>query len=147
MIEALACGTPVIARPCGSVPEILRHGVTGFVASSVDELVAAVGRVGELSRQTCRREFETRFTAEVMAANYERLYCQLADTDWKLRRTAARSRSYIGDIALARYAARRWHPSVRGNRAHLRLKDARPLAEYSAGGTRTIPVSGKKFDS
>lgn len=79
MIEALACGTPVVARPCGSVPEILRHGATGFIASSVDDVVAAVRKAGDLSRRECRMEFETRFTAEVMAANYERLYYQLTE--------------------------------------------------------------------
>ncbi|HWP58960.1 MAG TPA: glycosyltransferase family 4 protein [Candidatus Acidoferrales bacterium] len=77
MIEALACGTPVIARPCGSVPEVLRDGVTGFVASSVDELVGAVRKVERISRRECREEFERRFTAEVMASNYEKIYNQL----------------------------------------------------------------------
>jgi glycosyltransferase involved in cell wall biosynthesis len=85
MIEALACGIPVIARPCGSVPEVLRDGVTGLMASSVDDLVRAVAKVRNISRRTCREEFETRFTAEVMAANYERIYYQLIDT----RRTPA----------------------------------------------------------
>jgi len=77
MIESLACGTPVIARPCGSVPEVLRDGVTGLMASGISELVDAVRRVGTLSRRGCREEFEARFTAEVMAANYERIYYQL----------------------------------------------------------------------
>jgi len=77
MIEALACGTPVIARPCGSVPEVLRDGVTGFVAGGIENLVKAVRRIGGLSRRACRQEFETRFTAAVMAANYERIYYDL----------------------------------------------------------------------
>lgn len=93
MIEALAWGAPVIARLCGSVPEILRHGITGLIGSSLDELVAAVGKIGELSRQTCRQEFEARFTAEVMAANYEDVYYQLADSDWSLRRHQSTARS------------------------------------------------------
>jgi glycosyltransferase involved in cell wall biosynthesis len=84
MIEALACGTPVIARPCGSVPELLRHGVSGFIGSSLRDLVAAVLKIDEISRQRCRDEFESRFTAEVMAANYERVYYQLAVSDWKM---------------------------------------------------------------
>ena len=50
MIEALACGTPVIARPCGSIPEVIRSGVTGFIASSVDEMAAAVRNIGKISR-------------------------------------------------------------------------------------------------
>jgi glycosyltransferase involved in cell wall biosynthesis len=86
MIEALACGTPVIARPCGSVPEVLHDGVTGFMASSTDGLVEAVRGISAISRQNCRAEFEARFTADVMAANYESLYYQLVDD----RRTRAR---------------------------------------------------------
>jgi glycosyltransferase involved in cell wall biosynthesis len=88
MIEALACGTPVIARPCGSVPEVLRHGVTGYIAASVDELVDAVKKIDQLSRRACRDEFERRFTVEVMAANYERAYYQLASVSWKMLRPA-----------------------------------------------------------
>jgi glycosyltransferase involved in cell wall biosynthesis len=77
MIEALACGTPVIARPCGSVPEVLRHGVTGCIASEFDDLVQAVKNVDQISREACRKEFETRFTADVMAAQYEHLFREL----------------------------------------------------------------------
>jgi glycosyltransferase involved in cell wall biosynthesis len=77
MIEALACGTPVIARPCGSVPEILTDGLTGFVASSVDDLVHAVRKLPGISRRKCRDVFVTRFTADAMAANYERIYYRL----------------------------------------------------------------------
>ena len=79
MIEALACGTPVIARPCGSVPEVLADGVTGFVAASVDEMVAAVHKIEGLSRQRCRQEFETRFTAEVMVEKYEQVFRRLIE--------------------------------------------------------------------
>jgi glycosyltransferase involved in cell wall biosynthesis len=77
MIEALACGTPVIARPCGAVPEVIRAGVTGFLAKEIDELVAAVGRLDTIPRERCRREFEERFTSEVMVAKYERIYHRL----------------------------------------------------------------------
>ncbi len=118
MIEALACGTPVIARPCGSVPEVLRHGVTGSIGSSVDELVAAVDHLGDISRQRCREEFETRFTSEVMAVNYERLYWQLAAADWKMLRTAARPTQSLPDAVLARQAARQWRPPISGNRSN-----------------------------
>jgi len=79
MIEAMACGTPVIARPCGSVPEVLRPGVTGLIASGTDDLVRAAAEVGKLSRQGCREVFEKRFTSAVMAANYERVYYRLID--------------------------------------------------------------------
>lgn len=79
MIEALACGTPVIARPCGSIPEIIRSGVTGFIASSVDEMVTAVKNIDKLSREDCRREFENRFTTEIMVDRYEQVYRQLIE--------------------------------------------------------------------
>jgi glycosyltransferase involved in cell wall biosynthesis len=81
MIEALACGTPVIARPCGAVPEVIKAGVTGFIAREVDELVAAVGKIDSIPRARCRREFEERFTSEVMVAKYERVYYRLIGLD------------------------------------------------------------------
>jgi len=81
MIEALACGTPVIARPCGSVPEVIKPGITGFLASEIDELVAAVGKIDSIPREQCRREFEERFTSEVMIAKYERVYHSLIGSD------------------------------------------------------------------
>ena len=98
MIEAMACGTPVIARPCGSVPEVLSHGVTGFVAETVDEMVAAVHKVEGLSRRRCRQEFETRFTAEVMVDQYERVFRQLVDR--KSLNATARSLAAMGNGAL-----------------------------------------------
>ena len=79
MIEALACGTPVIARPCGSIPEVIRNGVTGFIVKSVDEMVEAVRNIGKLSREECRREFENRFTVEIMVDRYEQIYRQLIE--------------------------------------------------------------------
>jgi glycosyltransferase involved in cell wall biosynthesis len=79
MIESLACGTPVIARPCGSIPEVIRPGIGGFIASSIDDMVAAVGKIHTLSREKCRQEFENRFTAEIMGDRYEHLYRQLIE--------------------------------------------------------------------
>ena len=78
MIEAMACGTPVIAFNCGSVPEIIEHGVTGMIVESEAEAVAAIGRVARLSRAEVRRCFERRFTAERMAEDYLALYRRLA---------------------------------------------------------------------
>src|SRR5262245_59440421 len=90
MIEALACGTPVIAFRRGSVPEVLEDGATGFVVENVDEAVAAVGRLGELSRRRCRRAFEERFSARRMADDYLRIYRRLiADGPRATRRTRA----------------------------------------------------------
>jgi glycosyltransferase involved in cell wall biosynthesis len=79
MIEALACGTPVIARPFGSVPEIIEDGLTGFLANSVDDIVESIYRVGAISRAQCRETFEKRFTAEIMADNYERIYRRIIE--------------------------------------------------------------------
>jgi len=77
MIEAMACGTPVIAWKCGSVPEVVEHGISGFVVDDMDQAVAAVGRLDRLNRHRVRRSFERRFTAEVMARNYLQLYWRL----------------------------------------------------------------------
>ena len=77
MIEAMACGTPVIAFNHGSVPEILEDGVTGFIVHSLDEAVRAAARVDTLDRARIRRSFEQRFTAEHMAANYLAAYERL----------------------------------------------------------------------
>jgi glycosyltransferase involved in cell wall biosynthesis len=74
MIEALACGTPVIAFPHGSVPEVLRDGVTGFLVESVEEAVRAVPRIAMLERRRCRQEFEERFDAARMARDYVEVY-------------------------------------------------------------------------
>jgi glycosyltransferase involved in cell wall biosynthesis len=74
MIEALACGTPVIAWRRGSVPEVVEHGVTGYIVESVDEAVHAVSLIGRLSRIRCRERFEQRFGAERMATDYVDIY-------------------------------------------------------------------------
>jgi glycosyltransferase involved in cell wall biosynthesis len=76
MIEAMACGTPVISWPCGSVPEVLDDGVSGFICHSVEEAVAAVNRIGGLSRARCRQVFENRFLAARMAEDYLKVYQQ-----------------------------------------------------------------------
>ncbi|HET9470047.1 MAG TPA: glycosyltransferase, partial [Usitatibacter sp.] len=78
MIEAMACGTPVIAYPCGSVPEIVEPGTTGFVVETEDEAVASVARLAGLDRAACRRAFEDRFTAARMARDYVALYREVA---------------------------------------------------------------------
>jgi glycosyltransferase involved in cell wall biosynthesis len=78
MIEAMACGTPVIAMENGSVPEVLENGVTGFIVHSEQEAIDAVGRIGSLDRDRIRAEFDRRFTAHRMAKNYLKLYARLA---------------------------------------------------------------------
>ncbi len=74
MIEAMACGTPVIARRCGSVPEVIDHGVTGFTMDTVDEAVEAVAAVASLDRRRVRQVYEERFSAERMANDYLEIY-------------------------------------------------------------------------
>jgi glycosyltransferase involved in cell wall biosynthesis len=78
MIEAMACGTPVIAFNRGSVPEIVEHGVTGMIVDDEASAVAAIPRVASMSRAAVRRSFEQRFTAERMAEDYLALYRRLA---------------------------------------------------------------------
>lgn len=73
-IEALACGTPVLAYRRGSVPEIIDNGVTGYICDNIDEFVAAVAQVPMLDRRRCRQSFEARFTVERMVQNYLALY-------------------------------------------------------------------------
>ena len=77
MIEALACGTPVVAFRNGSVPEVIENGVTGFVVDTVKEAAEAVERVAWLDRPTCRRVFEERFDAARMTSDYLQVYRRL----------------------------------------------------------------------
>jgi glycosyltransferase involved in cell wall biosynthesis len=79
MIEAMACGTPVIAWANGSVPEVLEHGVTGFIVQSEAEAAFAVSRLDRFDRNLIRREFKRRFSIGAMAQNYARLYETLLD--------------------------------------------------------------------
>jgi glycosyltransferase involved in cell wall biosynthesis len=73
MIEAMACGTPVLATPRGSVPEVVIDGETGFIRDSVDGLVEAAGRLGEIDRTRCRQHVADRFSGRAMARAYERV--------------------------------------------------------------------------
>jgi len=77
MIEALACGTPVIAYRHGAVPEIVEHSATGFIVDDQDQAVEAVHALGRLQRARCRAAFEERFSVEAMTACYLQLYRRL----------------------------------------------------------------------
>ena len=77
MIEAMACGTPVIAFNQGAVPEVIRDGKTGFIVENVDEAVRAIPRLDIINREAVRSTFERHFSVDVMAANYEVVYANL----------------------------------------------------------------------
>ncbi|HUC18339.1 MAG TPA: glycosyltransferase family 4 protein [Acetobacteraceae bacterium] len=88
MIEAMACGTPVITFDRGSVREILEDGLTGFIVDDVETAISAAGRIGALDRTRIRSEFERRFTARRMAEGYVALYEQLIMPEEQSRRAA-----------------------------------------------------------
>jgi glycosyltransferase involved in cell wall biosynthesis len=81
MVEAMACGTPVIAYRQGSVPEVMEEGQTGFIVNELDDAIAAARRVSELSRKRCREIFDQRFTARRMARDYLRVYQGLIERE------------------------------------------------------------------
>jgi glycosyltransferase involved in cell wall biosynthesis len=80
MIEAMACGTPIVAWRCGAVPEVMVDGVTGFVVDNIEEAVAAVSQIAALDRSGCRRIFEERFTATRMTQDYLAVYEQILES-------------------------------------------------------------------
>ena len=77
VIEAMACGTPVVAYRRGSMPELIDDGVTGFLVDSFDEAIAVIERLGEIDRRACRRAVEQRFTVDRMAEEYLALYSRI----------------------------------------------------------------------
>ncbi len=74
MIEALACGTPVVAWNCGSVSEIIENGKTGYIVNSIEEAIKALDNISSIDRKACRTSFEQRFTARRMAEDYLKVY-------------------------------------------------------------------------
>jgi glycosyltransferase involved in cell wall biosynthesis len=76
-MESMACGTPVIAYPHGSVPEIIDDGISGFLVHGQEEAARAVARISEIDRKRCRRRFEERFTVRRMTEDYLALYERL----------------------------------------------------------------------
>lgn len=91
MIEAMACGTPTIAYRRGAIPEVLQHGVTGYIVDNQQQAVAAVERITDLDRHTCRQVFETDYTVERMARDYVSVY----------KKTVEKSDNQIPDPRLA----------------------------------------------
>jgi glycosyltransferase involved in cell wall biosynthesis len=77
-MEAMACGTPVVAFRSGALCELIRDGHTGFLVNSVEEMAEAIAAACSLDSRRCRTEAEQRFSAELMSANYLRLYEDIA---------------------------------------------------------------------
>jgi glycosyltransferase involved in cell wall biosynthesis len=128
MIEAMACGTPVIAFENGSVPEVLEDAVTGFIVHSEDQAVEAVRRIGTLDRTRIRGEFERRFTAQRMAQNYLNLYERLVQA----RRLPALANRTVGDELLARSLV------APGRAAAVRTRDSVPPPALGDAGVGTL---------
>ena len=80
MIEAMACGTPVLASPCGAAPEIVRDGVTGYICHDADEMAARLDDVADLDRRDCRVSVEQYFSTDRMVSDYEALFRRLVTT-------------------------------------------------------------------
>ena len=81
VVEALACGTPVIAMRRGSMPELIDHGVTGFLVSSLDEAIEAIERIDVIDRRACRSAAEARFSVDRMVDRYLELYRAVLNND------------------------------------------------------------------
>jgi glycosyltransferase involved in cell wall biosynthesis len=103
MIEAMACGTPVIAYGSGSVPEVVEDGVTGFIVDNEEHAIDAVRRLGHLDRRKIRARFEERFSARRMAREYESRYCKLvgAAPELDLETSTASNLRLLADLAEA----------------------------------------------
>jgi glycosyltransferase involved in cell wall biosynthesis len=96
MIESMASGTPVIAFRNGSVPEIIRHGETGFVCNSIEEAVEAVQRIGEISRLACRKHVAARFSAEAAVRQHEEVYRDILEHGTIVAGRAPQSSAFVG---------------------------------------------------
>jgi glycosyltransferase involved in cell wall biosynthesis len=124
MIEAMACGTPVLAFRKGSVAEVVEDGITGYIVNSVDEAICKIGRLLSLDRSRVRRGFEERFTARRMVQNYIKIYEKLISTRacgtedragrrWLLtavRKSAANQTTFLPPVQ-PRGRMTRWTPS------------------------------------
>jgi hypothetical protein len=137
MIEAMACGTPVVAFRAGSVPEVIENGVTGFIVDSEEEAVRAIRLVGKLNRRQIRRTFERRFTAHRMAEDYVQLYRRLTSKAVLIKKPVA---PIDMDAGLSRPGINR--PS---EVLETETNEMSPVNDHT-GGTRTAPedVTGAK---
>jgi hypothetical protein len=121
MIEAMACGTPVLAFRCGSIPEVIEDGVTGKVVDSEAEAIAALPAILAYDRRAVRQRFEDRFTSTRMAKDYVSTYCRLLKT----RTSGAKPRQL----------------DLNGGHGLAPISTERPLpALFEAGANPEIPV-------
>ncbi len=81
VIEAMACGTPVVAFGCGSVPELIDDGVTGYIVNDLEQAIAAAAGIGKIERRVCRATFERRFSSTRMARDYTSVYVDVIDRE------------------------------------------------------------------
>jgi len=114
MIEAMACGTPVIAFPCGSVLEVLEDGTSGFVVDTIAEGVKAVQRIARLNRAMIRAQFERRFTVERMTHDYLEIYDRAA--------ASSMDRAQTDRVNGAHLPLTMTTPARAGDRDHLHLR-------------------------
>jgi len=102
LIEAMACGCPVVAFNKGSIPEIIAHGKSGFVVSDTDEMIEAISRIKIIKREDCRRHSLENFNAKKMADGYEKIY----------RKILNRAQKLSGDIKTSRIFAQKTNPAI-----------------------------------
>ena len=133
MIEAMACGTPVLAFRCGSVPEIIEDGLTGAIVDSVDEAIAALPRVIALDRKKVRQRFEQRFSATRMAKDYVDVY----------RSLLASSQSAAGGATILPAPGRRYG-ATNGSEASDCLSRTRPCNAGRRGSRDALLHSGHR---
>ncbi len=98
VIDALVCGTPVVAMRRGSMPEIIEHGVNGFLADNKEEFEHYMARVDEINPQACRDSVENRFSYPVMAQNYLSRYKEIIELVGQRRSSSAHRLRQLGDI-------------------------------------------------
>jgi hypothetical protein len=133
MIEAMACGTPVVALRRGSVPEIIVNGVTGIVTDHPDRLPAAIGLARDLDPAACRAHVEARFGTELMAARYEDAY----------RRVLAEAGTLPGGAGTQGGRIARWPGADRAMQQARRSPAARPVSPGRPGAGRQSPAAAR----
>ena len=143
MIEAMACGTPVIAFNRGSVPEVIEDGVTGFIVEDINGAIGAVDRLHLLSRAKIRRRFEERFTARRMAQDYLSVYRSLSESEGLGPAPAVGHRRCAGIVAPPPSRLRRARPSgVSGISSHNTAEPGKRDGRQAGEGGRTAEVIG-----